>query len=172
VTTNTDQQLLTFDQAAVQLGISSEAVRLRLRRGKLRGERVDGQWRVCVDQQAEYPDQPHRPTAAPDQQTNNGRRPRRTGSPDRDALAQLTARVAELETERTWLRTRLEAEAQERAELRRLLGNMQAQLMALLPAPQDLPATAPESDENGREHGNGEILPSSRRPWWRFWQVA
>jgi hypothetical protein len=152
----TDQPTsLTIDQAAVALGISREAVRLRLRRGTLHGLRSGGRWYVQLD----HTDQP----TATDQATNRDRPTRSTDQREQLELrlAHAEEMIATLRAERDRLARQVEQDAVERAELRRLLVSVLLP-MTTLPAPRRAePAEKPPVDVEPAE--------TVRRPWWRFW---
>lgn len=126
---------LTLDEAAAVLGISREAVRLRIRRGTLAGERVGGIWSVTLDGRS--------PT---DHTTDRPGRGRRRGSSTRDEL------VDHLEAENAWLRARVEFyerqvehQAGEIAELRRGLPPPSVGGPPPTTPPATMPRTAPET---------------------------
>ncbi len=136
---------LTLEQAAIALGISREAVRLRIRRGTLAGERIDGRWFVSLLGQS--------PTdRATDRATD---RPGRARQPtDRDALlTELRDRVAFLErlTEH-----QAGVIAQQSASLADLVQR------PALPEPRTAPP-AETPTEPPREAPQSPV----RRPWWR-----
>ena len=93
---------VTVSEAAVVLGISPDAVRGRLQRGTLAGEKVKGTWHIFLPT-------PSEPTG--DQQAIDGPPP----GHQRDAL------VAHLEGEVTYLRERLEEADRQRGSLQQQL---------------------------------------------------
>lgn len=52
------KQPFSIGDAADRLGMTSEAVRMRLKRGTLQGEKLDGRWIVYLDQTEQPPKQP------------------------------------------------------------------------------------------------------------------
>jgi hypothetical protein len=106
---------LTLDEAAAVLGISREAVRLRVRRGTLAGQRVKGVWYVASVGWSPTDHATNQPTDRPG-------RGRGRGPAARNEL------LDHLEAENAWLRARVEFyerqvehQAGEIAELRRQL---------------------------------------------------
>ena len=137
---------LTIDQAAAELGLSREAVRHRVRRGTLAGERVNGQWRVHIGR----PRPARRPTTErPDERPAAEREIVRL----EELVGVLKAEAGELRGELGWFRQRLEEAETAQAEMRRLL-------LAHAPGTRALagPETPPEPHT---------ATPARRRPWWR-----
>lgn len=100
---------LTLIEAGAALGISPDAVRMRIKRGSLQGEKgEDGRWLVWVDveQAAAEREAEREPGAAGE------REPEREGELSAEALqariAVLEARLAAAESERDFLRTQVE----------------------------------------------------------------
>ena len=133
---------VTLDQAAAELGLSREAVRLRVRRGTLPGERVDGRWVVYLNGWSVGA------TTHATSATDRPGRPRRPARRDAE-VARLEQFVATLERERSELREDLDARRREVQELHILLGRAQGLVLEAGDAPT---AHAP---------------PPPRRPWWR-----
>ena len=147
---------LTISEAAVALGVSVDTIRRKIKRGELRA-RQDNKGRYLVAVEA-----PPR-----------GAAPAVAGAPGNAAetarlrldLEHAEAMVAELRHQREVLEGELQGARQamqdaatERSELRRLLGNAQMQLRALLPGPAEGEAQKP-----------GFV--AERRPkrwWWPF----
>jgi hypothetical protein len=132
-----DQVEYTLDEAAVRLGITREAVRLRVRRGTLVGTRRNGQWVVrlvavtadTTDHVTDRPvDQPaRRPTKRPTDQPHSHRE-----------IARLEQIVAQVEGERDRLVVELEARRREVETLQHQAENYQVLLLrsgAALPSP-------------------------------------
>lgn len=169
---------LPIADAAQRLGLTTEAIRKRLARGTLHGEKRGGQWFVVVDE-ATYNDYESNLRTGRDAPEH----PDTSGPPDADDrtrqddgksishsadLATTRALLAVTEAERDRLagivdamHRQLERADVERAELRRLLGaeqqraaELQSALTYLLPAPQV----------------SGEEPPPRRSPWWAFWR--
>lgn len=158
-------QPVSLAAAAAALGVSREAVRLRIRRGTLRGERRPDGWVVWLEAPAE--ELVGRAVVRPtDQRDRPTRRPAKRASGDGDA--ELRARIA-------WLEARVEAGETERAELRRML-NLEQQTVAEL---RRLPAGREVVSETDTGSPPESYYPPAgpqahARPaghaWWRFWQ--
>jgi len=129
---------LPLAEAADELGLTSEALRMRWRRGKARGRRDDAGkvWIVLG------PNKPEQPT---------GRRP----NADRSKPEQSNELVEVLKGQVSDLQKRLDAAEQAQSEMRRLLLSSQQQLAEMtkrlpeLPAPEAVraaPEPAPQSD--------------------------
>lgn len=118
---DTSPDSLDITEAAARLGLSTETVRKRLQRGKIKGHKAaDGSWRVFLppDRQPGQP-QDNSPDSSPD------------SSPDRAAPL-----VAALRDEVAFLRSQLQARDEEIRRAHVLLQQAQQQSMALLAAPQ------------------------------------
>jgi hypothetical protein len=140
------RQRFTVDQAATILGISTDAVRKRARRGTLESEKdANGTVYVWLDGSA--------PTGAPGD------------------LYPTQAHLDSLESQIEYLQQIIETRDRELAEMRRLLAGALERIPEL-PPPQDIPSDAPESPQTAsEEHSRGET-PEERetaktRPWWR-----
>lgn len=135
--------------AAAQLGITSEALRMRLKRGTARGEKRGTMWYVVLEaiRAAEQPtEQLHAPT-------------------------EQTELVVQLRSEVTYLRGALEREQAASEQLRVLL---QQRLTPQLAAPLEGTAVrAPESLEKPPAGTAVQISSTAnnqpRRPWWKVW---
>jgi hypothetical protein len=133
---------MTLDEAAAVLGISREAVRLRIRRGTLAGERLGGVWYVSLVGRTPTDQATNQPTDRPD-------RPRLSRRRENAARGEL---LEHLEAENAWLRARVEFyerqvehQAGEIAELRRQLPPPQGVGERPAPAtPSTMPRAAPE----------------------------
>lgn len=115
---NTEAAGLDIADAAARLGLSTETVRKRLQRGKLKGFKgADGAWRVVLpepDQAGQGQDS--KPDAIPD------------SSPDNHGPL-----VAALKDEITFLRSQLQARDEEIRRAHVLIQQAQKQPMPLLP---------------------------------------
>jgi len=156
-----DRTVLSVPRAAERLGITPDAVRARLHRGTLAGEKAGGAWRVFF------------PTAL----SSTGTQQDATGTEqDADRHGGDVA-IARLEAENAYLRQVLDAEI----EARRRADHLVAALMERLP---ELPATvearnAPQSENEGPQRADGpEMDPDTLRveretpgaaPGWRRW---
>lgn len=133
---------LTLAEAAKVLGISPDAVRMRIRRGSMNGEKDDeGRWWVWVDKEEAEAERA-------DEQANEHPGER---EPEPDAVD-----VAELRTQLTVLQARLEAAEGERDHLRGVVNSLLAaqerrDMLAL-----------------GQTQAQQRVLESSEKPrgWW------
>lgn len=138
VTNQTDRPL-TIDQAATVLGISREAVRLRLRRGTLRGSRTSAGWSVTLGRPHAVTDQIDQPSRRP---TDRPGRERHEGA----VVAELRSQLADVTAEREHWRAAFEREQTASAELRRLLAGVEQQLADQRRALLAAPASEPEAE--------------------------
>jgi excisionase family DNA binding protein len=136
----TDQQL-TVPEAAELLGITVEAVRMRIKRGTLRSERRDGRVFVVLG--------PDRPTE---------RTPE--GSGESGALtSQMQARIESLEHQ-------LEEANERDRENRRIIAALTSRIPAIEAPSQAEASEAAETVEEPRP-ATGESQESVQRSWWR-----
>jgi excisionase family DNA binding protein len=157
--TDVPTDALTVAEAAEILGITTEAARMRVKRGTLPSTRIDGTVYVLVDQTNP---RPNGPSAGPNDKPNA--RPNRSvggpnGQPDA-AGALLAAKDETIEA----LRDQLEAERSANRENRRIIAGLIERVPAL-EASQNGPegAQGPPSKPGGvqdREEPEG-------RSWWR-----
>jgi excisionase family DNA binding protein len=164
---------MSVEEAAQFLGTSTGAVRRRIRRGELKA-RQDGRGRYVVEIDPDTPPA-SRPASrqAPAPASDELARMRLQLEHEREMLAEVRRQRDELavllDSQRAQIEAAFEAQqrdAEERAELRRLLGNAQMQLSSLLPAPR-----RPNDEHDGRQSesdGDGES-PAPRRKWWWPW---
>jgi hypothetical protein len=158
---------LPLAQAAQRLGLSLDATRQRMRRGKIEGRRVATaqgfRWEVHVG--VVHPNG-HLDTAPGSVHPN--------GSPPRDVhlaahLGALVQVVDRLERQTETQAEQIAKLSDERAELYGRLGFLQAQLQAkdeqikALEAPKEPPPAAPRWPEEPTP------VDPPARPWWRFW---
>jgi flagellar biosynthesis GTPase FlhF len=138
-------QRVTVPEAAELLGITAEAVRMRIKRATLRSERQGGRVFVLLG--------PERPT----EQTTE-----RTG-PTEDRTAEL------IDT----LREQLQAERQAHAEARRIIAGLVERIPPAMEAPaeaREAPETAAEESERAEHYSAARgTQEATRRPWWRRW---
>ncbi len=144
-------QRVDLQTAAELLGISSDAVRKRAKRGTIPYETgVDGKLYVWVDEASpgetdDYPDEP-------------------TDRDQGDLVAELRDQVA-------FLRRELEAERNAHAETRRIAYAL-AQRVPELASPRDAPQEPRDARETATEDVGGTETPAGdtgepRRSWWR-----
>jgi len=165
--TTPDHDRTTIAEAAKRLGVSTDAVRKRLNRGQLDGEKVGGVWVVFLPAETsqtthgEYFDR-NRPEAD------------RTGPDARDRL------IAALEDDVQFLRRQVEdAEQRHAAEVERrdvLLREALGRLPAL-PAvtsraePQEIPLDAPGEESAANRGADASQSAQGQRPlWWKVWK--
>jgi hypothetical protein len=163
--TGADRRRLTVPEAAEVLGVTVDAVRGRIRRGKLEAEHDEGAVYVWLDT--------HEDTDGP-RQSAASRRP----SDDQ------SERVEELREQVAYLREQLDREREARTEERRRQDTIIAQLSAAnveqartiraieAPATQDAPDDAETVEEEPERASPRSATPSPQtatepRPWWR-----
>lgn len=146
---------VSVSEAAAALGVSTDAIRKRLSRGTIQGEKVSGQWRVTLPDTA-TPPTGHQPDTS---DTPSGHQP------DTGALASAFAQLA-AENARN---AAAAAMWQERAR------NLETQLMALQPGdlPENEATESPvsnDSDATGvTTHAESERVPLSMWSRWKRW---
>jgi hypothetical protein len=151
---------VAIGEAAHSIGISIDAVRQRIKRGQLTGYKENGRWFVYLNRNGQAPE----PT------------PEQPSSPDQSTVISALVDQLRVKDEQIAAKDRqIERDAEERAELRRLLGNAQMQLTQLLPAPKDesLTRNDVEADQMRPRDVSEPVEPSQdleqRRPWWKWW---
>ncbi len=145
---------VSVKDAADRLGLSSEAVRMRLRRGTLAGRKQGGGWVVLL---------PADPTA--DAMATEPR-PHADATPDRTA-AVYDELVASLRSEVEHLRAELAARAEESRRKDHIIAGL-VQRVPELPAGHDGPTTRPEAPGAAEPpKPAGETLALRWRRWWR-----
>jgi hypothetical protein len=138
-------QRVTVPEAAELLGITAEAVRMRIKRGTLRSERQAGRVFVLLGQ-----GQPtEQPTDRPDEPNA--------------LISQMQGRIDSLERQ-------LEEAAERDRENRRIIVALTSRIPAI-EAPAEAPEAAEMVDEQqvrGQPHSAaGGAQDTERRPWWR-----
>jgi hypothetical protein len=136
---------LAVADAAQALGISAEAVRMRIRRGTLPSERVGGSVYVLLDAD----------------QT------RRDAGRDEDVATDRTERIADLKDQLGYLRGQLDAEREANRENRRIIAALTQRIPAIESpeTPSEEPDSAePRSSTEGEQEGAEQ---PQRRRWWR-----
>jgi hypothetical protein len=142
---NPTNQRVTVPEAAEQLGITAEAVRMRIKRGTLRSEREAGRVFVLLGQ-----GQPtEQPTDRPDEPNA--------------LMSQMQGRIDSLERQ-------LEEAAERDRENRRIIVALTSRIPAI-EAPSE-PREPPQTVEEERERveprsATGGAQDSVHRPWWR-----
>lgn len=151
-----DARRVAVGEAARLLGISKDAVRMRIRRGTLRSEKTDNKVYVWMDDDA-YGD--HNAVRSQDE-------------------VEGSVRAEELREQVRYLREQLDREREARTEERRRHDTLMAQLMQRIPALEAAqePSEALETVEEGPERAeprSGTPGPQEAtqgpeaRPWWR-----
>ena len=142
---NPTNQRVTVPEAAEQLGITAEAVRMRIKRGTLRSERQAGRVFVLLGQ-AQPTEQP---TDRPDEPNA--------------LISQMQDRIDSLERQ-------LEEAAERDRENRRIIVALTSRIPAI-EAPSEArasPETAGEEPERAEPHSTtGGDQEGVQRPWWR-----
>jgi hypothetical protein len=150
--TGADRRRLSVPQAAEALGVTVDAVRGRIRRGKLKSEQHAGTVYVWLDSPEE--DDSQGPSST-----------RRRPSDDQ------SERIEDFREQVAYLREQLQAERQAHAEARRIIAGLVERIPAI-----EAPAEAPEASETAAEQqGRGEPHSDApgaqeavqRRSWWR-----
>lgn len=138
---------LAVGQAASRLGISTDAVRKRIRRGTLRAYKLDGDWRVVLDDPI-----PTDQVGDPDSNLD---------SPGRVVQDTETSLTDQLRSEVAFLRQLTEHQAG-------VIAQQAAAIADLTRRPQELPAGRPDPPTPAPSEPRQEApQPPRRRPWWR-----
>ncbi len=155
---------LAVSEAAIELGISAEAVRSRIKRGTLRSVKEGGTVYVLLEDDQTPPDR-----AQTTDQT--------TARSQSDSTALISAKDETIAT----LKEQLEAERQAHAEARRIIAGLverippaieaprEARESPVSPGPSDTPTPAPgEAQEGAQRAKTGSSAEGGERsPWWR-----
>jgi len=159
-----DRQPVTVAAAADRLGITPDAVRGRLHRGTLLGEKVGTEWRVFLPQMGEATADRQDPTAA--QQSPTAGRQGTTGvrqDTDRADAAALVALVADLAR-------RNEELAAAAGMWQTRAAHLEVQLKQLTVGDDgdgDPSSSSPATPGGTETPEPGSDAPA---PWWRFWR--
>jgi hypothetical protein len=151
---------VTVAEAAARLGVTPDAVRRRLHRGTLAGDKTEeGQWRVWLPEPPPEDDsgdreEAARPSPGPDT-TPPGRSPA-----DTELIEALQATVTDL-------RTRLDAEGEARRRADHIILEVSRRLPELGTG-QDAPQDANTGPQSGTVAA--EALDTRQRAWRRWWQ--
>jgi hypothetical protein len=155
--TGADRRRLTVPQAAEALGVTVDAVRGRIRRGKLEAEHEAGAVYVWID--------------APDEGDRRG--PSATSQRPSDDQSE---RIEDLREQVAYLREQLEQERRANSEHRRLLAAALERIPPAIEPPAEASPDERGSPETAETRTEGESprpgpTPSQesveRRPWWR-----
>ncbi len=161
-----DRTAVTIAEAARVLGLSTDAVRKRLQRGTIPGEKIGETWRVFLEVDASPVDRPDVSTQRPD-------RDRTRPEPDRTATAGPDPLVETLREEVAYLREQLAERSRELAAERERFDVLHREALARIPAlgaGQDAPSASPQP-----RHATEATEPAadSSVPWWAslaFWR--
>ncbi len=147
-----DRTAVTIAEAARVLGLSTDAVRKRLHRGTLAGEKIGETWRVFLEAETVEEPAQDRPDPSSREPDSDRTRP--------DAL------VEALREEVAFLRRELETRTDELQRRDVLLREALARIPAL-GAGQDAPVAAPKP-----QHEVPPVVPAAGPsvPWWKFWE--
>ncbi len=150
--TGADRRRLTVPQAAEALGVTVDAVRGRIRRGKLKSEQHAGTVYVWLD--------------APEEDDRRG-----PSATSHRPLDDQSERIEDFREQVAYLREQLEAERQAHAEARRIIAGLVERIPAI-EAPtdeRDAPETVDQEPEGAqpRSDAPGPQTGTGRRPWWR-----
>jgi hypothetical protein len=150
--TGADRRRLTVPQAAEALGVTVDAVRGRIRRGKLEAEHEAGAVYVWID--------------APDEDDRRG--PSATGQRPSDDQSK---RIEDLREQVAYLRDQLEQANERDRENRRIIAALTSRIPAI-EAPQEASREAAETVEEAPERAEPQSSTEGRqegvhRPWWR-----
>ena len=161
----TDPITVTVADAAKLLGLSTEAVRMRVKRGTLASTRVAGTVYVLLSQ----------PNAGPNGQPNGGPNAQPNGGPN-DRPNDQTALVRSLEDQVAYLRRQLATRDEELRRKDHLLAAALERIPELLPGPDAEPREAPQTAAeeadgvvNTPSTGTAPQEGSEPRSWWRRW---
>jgi hypothetical protein len=144
---SSDRSEVTVGEAAVLLGLSTDAVRSRLNRGTLDGRKDAGGWVVFLP----------RPSPTVEQPSPTGHRP----SSDRDAIAAYEALAETQRAEIDFLRDQLAQRSRDLAAERERFDVLHREALGRIPA-------LSTGRDATTEQGPAEHQP---RPWWRrLWE--
>ena len=146
--TGADRRRLTVPQAAEALGVTVDAVRGRIRRGKLEAEHDSGAIYVWID--------------APEE--NDGPQQSATSQRPSDDQAE---RIEELREQVAYLREQMEQANERDRENRRIIAALTSRIPAI-EAPQEASEAAETGGQGRGQHSaTVESQEGVRRPWWR-----
>jgi hypothetical protein len=152
---DTELVRLEIPEAAIQLGITPDGVRKRIRRGQLAAVKQDGRWYVVLDQSRK---------TGQDQSSGQAQDSPETGETDHPSTLKL---VATLEEEVSFLRGELARRADETQQLRVIIAQLTERVPRRIEAP-----TSQQTDETSEKTSVVENTPQGapQRPWWVFWR--
>ena len=168
-----DRIVLSVAEVAHRLSVTPDAVRARLHRGTLPGEKVAGEWRVFLPRAA--PPSPHVPTGT--QQGPTGPQQATDRMVPVEALAAKDALIDALQADVEYLRDQLDRRSRELAAERERFDVLHRE--ALERIPRRLALTSGETEQDGaelRQDAPGaaetpepppDASPSGFLGWWR-----
>ena len=147
-------EAIPITDAAARLGVSPEAIRKRIARGSLTGEKRGGVWYVLL---------PDAMSGQLMRQSGRARRPDASGQPDAasghaELIAELRSRVAFLEERVIFYERQVEHQAGMLADLARRVPELPAG------RPEGTTVPTPEQTHSAPQTA---VTPPPRRPWWR-----
>ncbi len=148
------------------LGLSTDAVRKRLQRGTIPGEKIGDTWRVFLETNAADGATGPRPDMSSHRLDSHRTRP----EPDRTAAAGPDPLVGTLREEVAYLREQLAERSRELAAERERFDVLHREALARIPAlgaGRDAPSAAPQPQ---RDAGSANVDPNASVPWWKFWE--
>lgn len=119
-------RLLSVAEAAAALGVSTDAIRKRLARGTIEGEKVDGQWQVFVPVDAPDTDAPVSDTRRASDQDTSGQTSEIRTADLQATIEDLRARLDWAQGEQSDLRSTLADVITQAADDRRRADTLQA----------------------------------------------
>ena len=149
--TGADRRRLTVPQAAEALGVTVDAVRGRIRRGKLKSEQHAGTVYVWLD--------------APEEDDSRG--PSATSHRPSDDRSE---RIEDFREQVAYLREQLQAERQAHAEARRIIAGLVERIPAIEAPPEPRESSEMAEDQQGRGQPHSDAPDAQegvQRPWWR-----
>ncbi len=151
-----DRTAVTIAEAARMLGLSTDAVRKRLQRGTIPGEKIGDTWRVFLATDAPPADQPDVSSQRPDN--------------DRTTTAGPDPLVETLREEVAYLREQLAERSRELAAERERFDVLHREALARIPALGAGQDAAVAAREPQREAEPARATPATAVPWGRFWE--
>ena len=151
---DTDRDGLSVAEAADRLGLTPDAVRARLHRGTLGGEKYAGAWRVWLSDDGT-------PTGTDRQTTGDRQDPtgHRQDAPTGETVA-LRAHVEDLRRDLTYLRDQLDQRSRELAAERERADILHREALSRIPALGAGDAATPDDRA-------AASTPAPVAPWWR-----
>jgi len=146
-----DMDALTIPAAAERLGLTSDAIRMRLKRGSLAGRKVNGRWVVLIPRSNVDPTATERAENAQGAMTE--RLTQRETQRSTEHLNATRELIDSLRSENTYLRSALDAEM----EARRRADHLVAGLMERLP---ELAATTEDAPVSERQAPQRDVAPA------------